>query len=117
VNCINGKCHVGVSNWKNVKDPKRPAFVEDYVLASVPLMDDNAGRFHLSYFDRKGGPVVVGTVRTLSGRQSTADECSKALRTLQRMQAQRGLEIPFELTDICGGPTHSGSLQQPLLIE
>ncbi|KAF1818302.1 uncharacterized protein K489DRAFT_385091 [Dissoconium aciculare CBS 342.82] len=116
ITCINGRCHVGVANWNNNNDSKKPAFVEKYVLGSAPLMNDNAGKFHVSYFDREGGPVVVGTVRTLSGRQSFVDECYKALRTLRRMREQRGLEIPFQLNDICGAPTRSDSLQQPLLL-
>lgn len=104
-------------NWDNVPHPKQPFFAEDYVFQTVNVLDDEAGTFHLGYFDGEGGSFAMGTARALSFKEETAEECRKALRTIRRMQASRGIELPFELTDVCGTATVVGSSsQKPLAL-
>lgn len=105
-------------NWDNVPKPRKPFFEEDYVFQTVNLLDDDAGRFHLGYFDGEGGALAVGTARPLSFLAQTEQECRQALRMLRRVQAMRGIELPFELSDVCGmaSNTAGGASQKPLAL-
>lgn len=105
-------------NWDNVPKPKQPFFEEDYVFQTVNSLSDNAGRFHLGYFDGEGGALAVGTARPLSFNEETEAECRKALRMLRHVQATRKIELPFELSDVCGEATISkaGGTQTPLAL-
>lgn len=91
---------------------------EDYVFRTVTALDDEAGLFHLGYFDREGGALAVGTARPLSFGEETEQECRKALRMLRRLQTTRNIELPFELSDVCGAATDTGvaSSQKPLAL-
>ncbi|KAL1588460.1 hypothetical protein WHR41_03128 [Cladosporium halotolerans] len=118
IECTTTKCHAHMVNWDNVPKPKQPFFEEDYVFQTVNSLSDNAGRFHLGYFDGEGGALAVGTARPLSFNEETEAECRKALRMLRHVQATRKIELPFELSDVCGEATISkaGGTQTPLAL-
>ncbi|KAL2752847.1 hypothetical protein ACRALDRAFT_213193 [Sodiomyces alcalophilus JCM 7366] len=119
IDCTRTKCRAHMVNWDNVPKPQQPFLEEDYVFRTVTALDDDAGRFHLGYFDGEGGALAVGTARPLSFGEETEEECRKALRMLRRVQATRGIELPFELSDVCGTVTNMGvgsSSQKPLAL-
>jgi hypothetical protein len=109
-------------NWDNIPTPKQPFVEEDYVFQTVNSLNDNAGQFHRGYFDGEGGALAVGTARPLSFSEDTEQECRKALRMLRRVQFTRNIELPFELSDVCGTAANKeasgmrGSSQQPLAL-
>jgi len=80
------------------------AFEDDYALSALDLGNGNLGQLGLSYFDKEGGGYAIGTRRVLSERASgrrEVHECLKAIRTLQKLQTEQGLRLPFKLEDIC----------------
>ncbi|CAG8950777.1 hypothetical protein HYFRA_00002992 [Hymenoscyphus fraxineus] len=102
-NCDNQGCRTHIKNF-NASDSSKPAFEEDYRLAALDLGNGQLGRLGLSFFDREGGGYAVGTRRVLSEPDADTPDveaCLEALHTFRLLQKEHGLNLSFELSDIC----------------
>lgn len=113
--CGASGCRAHVINYLS-SDPHKPYFEEDYVLAALDLGNGKLGELGLSYFDKAGGGYAVGTRRTLNEEDTSpqnARDCQDAFLTFKDIQKERGLKLPFELTDACRN-SENEQFQKPL---
>ena len=86
------------------------------MLAALDLGNGKLGELGLSYFDKAGGGYAVGTRRTLNEEDTSpqnARDCQDAFLTFKDIQKERGLKLPFELTDACRN-SENEQFQKPL---
>ena len=113
--CGESGCRVHAINFLT-SDSHKPFFEEDYVLAALELGNGKLGELGLSYFDKAGGGYAVGTRRTLNEDTTnphTARDCHSAFLTLKDIEAERQLDLPFELKDVCPS-LRTEQAQEPL---